>query len=85
MDAHFEAVLASLPVGSGPEHARVIDNGTMTIRGRTPGDEDPWKAMLSRCVSTLASLTDIGWPARCCPPVIGRFGLTPIMRFTSVW
>jgi uncharacterized protein (TIGR03083 family) len=116
MDAHFEAVLASLPVGSGPdrigafaeraedyfervagldpdlpsvpamsavavvpitvglfawvggtewqihawdfaqvigqdyrtEHARMIYNGTMAIRGRTPGDEDPWEAMLSR-------------------------------------
>jgi hypothetical protein len=30
------------------EHARVIYNGTMAIRGRTPGDEDPWEAILSR-------------------------------------
>jgi hypothetical protein len=116
MDAHFEALLAALPAGSGPDrirtftqradeyfervsrldprlplvaalsdvaavpltvglfawvggnewhihawdfsqvigeeyrtaHAQTIYQGTMAIRGLTPGDEDPWETMLDR-------------------------------------
>jgi hypothetical protein len=30
------------------EHAALINEGSLAIRGRNPADEDPWQAILSR-------------------------------------